>query len=191
MAKQKRNVITHGTSGKVGGLVVFRQLKGGRTVLANIPELQEGREMSEKQVEQQSKFQKAVVYAQVATHVPETEQLYADAAKKNPKLSAYNIAIADYLNAPDIKMVDLSVFTGLKGSEIRIVASDDFLVKNVQVEIYDVDGVLLENGEANNLAGDLWIYTATVDNQNTTGVKIVVSASDLPGNITKKDITLE
>jgi hypothetical protein len=191
MAKQKGNVVTKGTSGKIGDLIVFRQLKGGRTVLANIPEKRVQKEMSEKQVKQQTKFQKAVIYAQVAIHVPETKDLYSEAAKSKPGHSAYIIAIADYLNAPNIKMVDLSVFTGLKGSEIRVIASDDFLVKSVQVEIYDVDGVLIEEGEANNLAGELWIYTATVDNQNTTGAKIVVSASDLPGNIATEDITLE
>jgi hypothetical protein len=189
MAKQKNNIITQGTSGKLGG-VVFRNLKGGRSVLAKAPEKRSEKETSEKQIEQQTKFQQAVIYATVATRVDETKDLYADAAKKKPGISAYNVAIADYLNAPKIKAIDLSMYTGLKGSEIRIVASDDFLVKEVHVEIYDVNGTLLEEGNANNLAGDLWIYTATVDNQATTSAKIIVAASDLPGNITKEDITL-
>ena len=34
MAKQSNNVVTHGMSGKIGDLLVFRQV-GGKTVIAN------------------------------------------------------------------------------------------------------------------------------------------------------------
>lgn len=62
--------------------------------------------------------------------------------------SAYNVAVADFLNAPDIKEVDFSKYTGEVGSQITICAIDDFKVTDVQVEIFDSTGVLVERGGA-------------------------------------------
>jgi hypothetical protein len=87
-------------------------------------------------------------------------------------------------------MVDFSAYTGAAGDEIRIIASDDFMVKSVYVQINDADGAPIEEGEAVNKAGSLWIYTATQNNNSLTGNKIVISASDLPGNITTEEKSL-
>jgi hypothetical protein len=94
------------------------------------------------------------------------------------------VAVADYLNAPDIRTVDLSKYTGTEGDEIRIEVSDDFAVKSVYVQINNDDGSLVEEGNAVNSAGHLWIYTATQNNECLTGDRILITASDLPGNIT-------
>ena len=37
MAKQGYNVVTHGTSGKIGDLLVFRQ-RDGKTIISKIPQ---------------------------------------------------------------------------------------------------------------------------------------------------------
>ncbi|MDR0606325.1 MAG: hypothetical protein LBG80_18770 [Bacteroidales bacterium] len=186
MAKQKRNLLTQGMSGKIGG-IVFRQ-KDGQTIISIAPE-KKTKEPSEKQKKHQERFQKATIYAKKVMANLKKKAAYEEAAKEK-KATVYTIAVADFLNSPDIQEVDLTGYTGEIDSEITIVAVDDFLVAGVHVEIYLMDGSLLEEGEAVEVAKNVWVYKATQNSQDLTGAKIIVSASDLPGNITKEDITL-
>ncbi|MCD0479267.1 hypothetical protein LPB90_12440 [Chryseobacterium sp. LC2016-29] len=47
MAESKNSIVTHGLSGKVGDLLVFRQ-RNGKTVVSKVPEDSTG-ELSDKQ----------------------------------------------------------------------------------------------------------------------------------------------
>jgi hypothetical protein len=60
MAKQKGNVVTHGLRGKVGDLLIFRQVDG-ETIVSKIPE--SSKTVSEGQKRQRKNFQKAIFYA--------------------------------------------------------------------------------------------------------------------------------
>jgi hypothetical protein len=189
MAKQKNNVVTYGLSGKIGDLLIFRQVKG-RTVVSKIPEMP--KTATEKQQASRRRFQQATLYAKLAIEDPETKELYAAVANKGKDRgrTAYNVAVADFFNAPDIDTIDVSSYTGAAGDEIRIIASDDFLVKSTRVQIINADGSMVEEGEAVNSAGNLWIYTATQNNESLDGDKIVVTVSDLPGNITQEELSI-
>jgi hypothetical protein len=184
MAKSKNNVVTYGLSGKIGDLLVFRQVDG-KTVVSQAASKTPKTE-SKKQATHRKRFQQAVLYAQIALESPESGELYkAAAATKNKR--AFNIAVADFFNAPDIESIDLSEYQGKAGDRIRIVARDDFAVKSVKVRIINSDGSIVEEGEAVQSVSALWIYTATRDNENLEGDKIVVTASDLPGNVTEEE----
>jgi hypothetical protein len=183
MAKSRNNVITHGLSGKIADLLIFRQ-RHGQTIVSKVPE--PNTKYSEKQIQQRKRFQQATIYAKIATETPGIKELYAGKAKKQKGMTAYNVAVADFFNAPDIETVDLSGYAGAAGDEIRIVASDDFAVKSVHVQISNADGSPVEDGYAVNSIGNLWIYTATANNESLDGDKIVVSVSDMPGNITEE-----
>jgi signal peptidase I len=187
MAKQKGNVVTHGLRGKVGDLLVFRQ-RNGETVVSKIPELP--KKVTEGQKKHQKFFQQATIYGKSVVADPQLKELYEAAAKKKKGITAYNVAVADFLNAPDIENVDLSAYNGAAGDEIRIIASDDFAVKSVHVSINNVDGTLIEEGYASQNVGNLWIYVASKNNDSTTGDRIVVTASDIPGNITAEERSL-
>ncbi|MDR2026537.1 MAG: hypothetical protein LBQ01_03140, partial [Prevotellaceae bacterium] len=123
MAKSKNNVVTYGLSGKIGDLLIFRQV-GGKTVVSKIAEQPDT--ASEKQLKQRKRFQQAAIYAKAAVKDVQTGDLYSAVAKKKKDITAYNVAVADFFNAPDIETVDLSSYKGAAGDEIRIVASDDF-----------------------------------------------------------------
>ncbi|MDR0603005.1 MAG: hypothetical protein LBG80_01710, partial [Bacteroidales bacterium] len=71
-----------------------------------------------------------------------------------------------------------------------IIATDDFAVKSVHVQITYVDGTLIEEGEAVNKVKNLWIYTATTNNRELTGNSIVITAYDLPGNLATEELNL-
>jgi hypothetical protein len=186
MAKQERNVVTHGLSGTVGGMLVFRQTATG-TVVQSPPRV--SGKSTEAQLAQQRKFQRAVVYAGAVAEDPAQEAAYAAKAKKGQ--TARNVAVADFLHAPEIEVIDLSGYHGQPGDVIRIEATDDFAVREVKVVITNPDGSIVEEGYAE--AGALkyeWIYTATAANPGLAGDRIEVYASDMPGNISKAEETV-
>lgn len=182
MAKSQNNVVTHGLSGKIGNLLVFRQ-QGGKTIVSSKPKT--SGKTSKKQAGQRRKFQYGVIYAQQAMANPGTKEVYEALSKgKRP----FNVAVADFLNAPSIEQVDLSAYTGRSDDVIRIRVTDDFKVKEVRVNITNADGSLVEEGNAvSDVIGYEWQYTATQANENLNGDKIVISVSDIPGNITEKE----
>jgi hypothetical protein len=182
MAKQERNVVTYGLRGKIGDLLIFRQ-RDGKTIVSKIPAY--SKTVSEKQAAHRKRFQQAVIYAKAAVASPETEELYKAAAKKGRY--PFNVAVADFFNAPDIHNIDLSEYTGSAGDRIRIMTDDDVAVKSVKVEIRNADGSPVEEGEAVQSVGGLWIYTAVQDNESLDGDKITVSVSDVPGNVTHEE----
>ena len=184
MARSKNNVITFGLSGKIGDVLVFRQMSG-ETIVSKVPK--KSSKVSAKQKKQRKRFQQAVIYGKAAVESPETGELYRAAQKKGKR--PMNVAIADFLNAPDIEHVDLSGYAGSVGDRIVVSASDDFMVKSVKVKIINADGIL-EEGEATQGDGLQWIYTASQENSSVGQSKILISVSDLPGNVTEEELSL-
>jgi ethanolamine utilization protein EutQ (cupin superfamily) len=115
----------------------------------------------------------------------------AYAAKAKTGQTARNVALADYMHAPDIHRVDVSGYHGQPGDVIRIEVTDDFAVVEVKVVITNTDGSIVEEGYAKPEAtGYEWTYTATVANASLEGDRIEVYASDTPGNIAKAEADL-
>jgi len=187
MAESKNNVITHGLAGLVGDLIVFRN-RGGKTFVSSKPKERTG-EPSEAQKQHHRRFQEATIYAKGAISDPAVKADYE--AKVTGNETPYNVAVADFFHAPDIETVDLSKYSGKKGETITIRATDDFKVTEVRVTIYNADGTEVEQGLAVVSANGLdWVYTTTADNASLDGDRIVIRASDLPGNVTEEEQNL-
>jgi hypothetical protein len=187
MAKVGKNIVTTGMTGKMGDLIVFR-ISGGQTIVATKP-VKSHVELTKPQKQQQRKFQHAVLYGKSIFSNPALKAQYQ--AKANENQSAYNVAVADFLNAPDIDEINVSKYTGQAGSTILITVTDDFMVTGVQVEIYTGEGELVEMGDAIQDANHSdWLFTATANNGSISGDKIVIKATDLPGNITQMESIL-
>lgn len=181
MAESKNNIITHGLSGKVGDILVFSQ-RNGKTIVSKTP--QKKAITSDKVKEQMGKFQQATIYAKAALQDASLKDQYAQQAARKKGVTAYNVAVADMLQAPKIEQIDLSGYTGQIGDTIRVRAYDDFKVASVTVHIYNADGSLVEEGNAVENGLD-WVYTATQMNADLSGDKIVVRATDIPNNLTE------
>jgi len=187
MAESKNNVITHGLTGLVGDLIVFRS-RGGKTFVSSKPKARTG-DLSEGQKQHLEKFQEAILYAKGSIADPALKEAYL--AKATGNETAYNVAVADFFHAPDIKDVDVSNYTGKVGETITIRATDNFKVMEVSVAIYNADGTEVEHGLAVLSANGIdWVYTATADNASLDGDRIVIRASDLPGNVTEEEKNL-
>jgi hypothetical protein len=130
-----------------------------------------------------------VLYAGGVAADPDLSEAYA--GKTKPGQTFRNLAVADYLHAPDIDLIDLSGYHGKPGDVIRIEVTDDFAVKEVKIVITNSDGTLVEEGFARpEPSGYEWTYTATATNDDLSGDRIDVSASDTPCNIVEKTAEL-
>jgi hypothetical protein len=186
MAQSTDNVVMHGMKGLIGRMLVFRQ-KGDKTIVSKRPKRSGIISPGQKVIN--DKFQLAAVYALGVLADAPTKAAYD--LVLGPNQSAYNLAIADYFIAPTVNDVDANAYTGAVGSKIKVNATDDFMVKTVKVSITHPDGTLVEEGlavqEGN---GPHWIYTATAANASIGGNKVKATATDLPANVTVKEITL-
>lgn len=181
MAESKNNVVTHGLSGKID-LLVFRQ-KGGKTIVTKAP-THSTKPLSSAQQAVQQKFQQAVLYGKAVNASPTQKAEYEAQAQEGQ--TAYNVAIADFFNAPDINEIDVQAYTGKVGDKIWVKATDDFKVTKVHVAIENSDGTLVEEGDAvADAIGLNFTYIATKANASLAGDKITVTAYDTPGNETE------
>lgn len=169
---------------------VFRKCKG-QVVIAKWPAKRAG--LSELQQKQVSRFKEAAAYAKGVIADEEIRRLYDERAMESERfVSAYNLAISDYMCSPVIEYVDLSGYCGGLGDEIIIVATDNFKVANVMVEIYRDDGSLVEVGMADGMVGDpeAWVYYAQSEIASVAGYSVNVRVTDLPGNAVEKVVSL-
>ena len=187
MAYVKKNIVTEGMSGKLGNNIVFRN-RGGKTVVAVTPEKKK-RKLSEAQKVQTRKFSTAIAYGKQAVQDPAAKAAYQAQAKGGQ--TAFNVAVSDCLNAPRIEEPDLSAYQGAKGSQLILPVADDYLVTEVSVAMYNQAGALVEAGAAqlHNNGAD-WVYTTQKQNANFKGSKLIIRASDLPGNTVEKEVVL-
>ena len=54
----------------------------------------------------------------------------------------------------------------------------------------DNNGTEIENGLAQHTIDDLWIYPVKTENIPLQNIKVMVSVSDIPGNITTQEISI-
>lgn len=170
MAKVSRNPVIQGISGAVGKLV-FRQMPDGSTYVSAKPDFSH-RKFSEGQKEHQSRFQRAVAYARDAA---KSQPIYGELAAGTIK-SAYNFALSDWFNPPVIHCVER------RDGLIRVEASDNVMVTRVVVTILDVEGNVIEKGEAAKVDERWWEYAVSMDG------KVAAEAWDLAGNVVERTL---
>ena len=180
MAKVKYNVVTHGISGKIGDLLQFRQ-RHGKTIISKIAS--RSGTVTPAQQNVRDRFRLAAAYAKSAMGDPELRNLYSSRAVGD--ISAFNVALKDFFDPPVITDVNTDSYSGQVGNTIRITAVDDTKVTQVKVQLFDSDEGLMEEGVATRFGEtDDWVYTATVFIPAAAMGKLVIEASDLPGNKT-------
>lgn len=180
-------MVTTRLRGKVGDQLVFRT-RGDKTYVSVAPEHKD-REPTDAQKAHAKLFQEAIIYGKGVVADPVLKDTYQQAAVGNQ--TAFNVAVADFLHAPQIDEIDISKYSGQAGNSIRVRATDDFKVVQVLVSIYNSDNSLVEEGFALQDKNQVdWIYTTTANNADMQGDKIVIKVSDVPGNLTQKEETI-
>lgn len=188
MARIPKNSLLHGISGKLGNLVL-RQV-GGQTVVqaAEAP----GRRAPRSPAQQAhlDRMYRAQLYAKAQVRDPTAKARYTTGIDQRRR-SAYAVAIADYMHAPEITAVDMRSYHGQPGDPIFITATDDFAVAGVSVCLRDAGGALLEEGPAEPLATSKgWRYTTRTAAGSGQQVQVEAEACDYAGNVARLAATV-
>jgi len=123
---------------------------------------------------QNLRVQEAFIYGKAAL----IGRLNRNPTQSDNKGISFEVAFADFLNAPDIHVVDLSSYSGRVGSQIFITISEAFAAKSIFVKIQNIDGQNVEAGFAEQgLFKTEWTFSASNNNPNFKGDKISITAS--------------
>ncbi len=180
MAKSIENFVMQGASGKVGKMLVFRQ-RADQTIIAKRPK-KNNKPATEAQLEFRDRFTEASLYAKSAISNPVLKGEYQ--AKAKPGQSAYNVAFADYLKAPQLRKVMADSYNGQLGDTVAFRIIDNFKLQSVTIRIIGAANELIEQGVATLSENGLdWQYTTTAVNPSVLGTNLEVTATDTPGNV--------
>jgi len=181
MARSTNNVVMKGISGTIGKMLVFRTNAADKTIVARRPK-PSNKPLTVAQLEVRDRFTEAAYYAKAAIGNPTLKEEYQ--AKAKPGQSAYNIAFADYLKAPQLRKVFADEYNGQIGDILIFRVIDNFKLQSVTLRILGTDNNVIEQGAATQLENGLdWQYIATVANPTVEGSNLEVTAKDTPGNI--------
>jgi hypothetical protein len=178
MAEVFDNIILEGLRGSLGDKLVLRRGRGGKTIISAKPVFAPDREFSAAQKAHQQAFRAAAAYAKSA----KGENVYLAKAEKTGQ-SAYNLAVKDWFNKPEILELDITGWSGQAGQAIHIKAIDDVQISRVSVVITNGNGTLLEQGNAGPGEASWWTYMTTVSTKGDR--QLEVAALDMPGNEAK------
>jgi hypothetical protein len=169
-------------SGKIGDLV-FARLKNGKVIVRRRPVRKADKKPGE--VANQQSFVRAVAYAKaVWSSQPELKAKYEAAAQRQGR-QGFHLAKADFRLPPTIGDVDLSSYRGNAGDLIRVVAADDFEVKEVLVLLRRMNGELIEQGSAV-LDQGTWNYRTQTQVPAGETITVEAIAVDYPGHTVSK-----
>ncbi|MCG2612815.1 hypothetical protein LZZ85_00930 [Terrimonas sp. NA20] len=185
MAISRYNVVMHNTSGIVGDLVQFSQ-RHGKTIIGK--RRKKAATASEGQLEIRRRFKKASNYAKASMEIPERRALYE--AKAVPGVTPYNLALGNYFTAPEIVEIINTSYTGAAGGRIDILAEDDVSVRSLDVSVFTAQGTPVESGAAVKTAEGFWHYTTTGISPQLEGTRVVVTATNIPGNTSTAELVL-
>lgn len=179
MAKVMLNPVLEKVRGKIGDLVFKRY--HDEVIMSRTPDMS-GNTPTPGQTAHRERFRLAVLYGNTVLADPAKRSIY-EAAAKGKGLPAFAVTVGDFLKAPSVEEIDLSGYTGQMGETIRVIASDDFEVAGVAVNIMRADGTVIEQGGATPSGNDSsWSYTTTAALPAGQNVSIEVTATDRPGN---------
>jgi len=156
--------------------------QSGKTLIASKPSADPYRVFINSHTSVQEEIRGAATYAEFSSDL----EIYKYTASLT-SLSAYQVAVADYLGKPKILAIDSSQWTGEVGQPIHIRAKDNFSVLFVGLLIQEnkKNGNIFEDGEAVRSETDdvLWTYTTTRRITKKRGLYLFAFAIDLPGNV--------
>jgi len=163
------------------GDMLFRK-QNGKVYVSIKPDMN-GVQPSPAQAAHRERFRDAVDYGKTAMADSDLRKMYEQAAKEKGT-PVFALIVADFLNVPSIRDVDLSAYNGQVNEVIKIKASDDFGLVSVRVTITDAQtGNPIESGDAFEIApgAGLWLYNSTAAVSAGTTMNINVIATDRPG----------
>jgi hypothetical protein len=187
MSISSDNIVTRNLHGKFGNQVVFR-VRHGQSIMAVLPHYnQKGPIGGQARVRRE--FKLAAAWAREAIADPELKAAYK--AQAPGRMTAFAMAMTNYLRAPRVTLIDVSGYTGQEGEQIGVTAIDFFRIVGVKVTIVSPSGEILEEGECS--LGETengWVYVAQRPLSVLPGMLVLAVAINLPQKRAELSVTL-
>lgn len=183
----KNDQLSKSYSGVFGHQVMVKNRRNQAVI--TIPKVRTKQVPTDKQVAVRERIKLAAKYATNALTDPALLAEYSAKARKG--MGPYRLAVNDFLRLPYIHKVDTSGYHGNPGDKITVVAGDDFKLTSVSVRITDPDCIVIEEDDCLfMMPSGNYEYTATNQIPSIPGATVLVRATDLPGNVTERSVTL-
>ncbi len=181
MARGEKGSLLSGFHGRLNDMMVIKQ-RNGKPVLCIYPK---GRRIkwTENQKKHRMDFKFATIYAAYAVNDPVSLAFYRQ--YEHDGINAYNLAIADYLHKPEITSIDIRKARGKDQYLIRVRATDDYIVTQVQLNLIELAGTCKREQAKQFRHSGLWICRISSEKLSTVGT-IEALAYDYTGNHTLK-----
>jgi len=187
MAKVANNLVTTKLRGMVGGTLVFRSYNG-ETVVSAAP-APSTKPASEGQQAVREKFRQASLYTGLVKGDPTLLPIYQDAFNQSGNSNFHSFIMTDYLRVPEIPAISSNETAS--GVLMIIAVANPVPVKSVALSIRDADGNELEAGNAVVAElGKTWQYQVQDSQIPATGIQVLVTATDYPGNVTERSFSV-
>ena len=185
MPTAKNNLVTKGLSGMVGNQLVFvKETKGKREYMRNRPKkIPKSKESEAQRLHRFKYYKEGSRYWKSVKARPELLREYEKIAE-SPR-NAYNMAMEDHMHDPVITKFTLSQSKTKHNPVVQIQAINLIRLKEVYVKVYNMEGQLLEDGEAvitKTITN--WKYTFSVVTNPIPEIIVQVIATDFPRNVT-------
>lgn len=177
-------------SGQVGN-VVFRTMAGGQTYMQQKPTPSRRVASPAQQQWQCGVFKSGTEYGNKQKRDPEGIAYYERFRQPGSFMSVYNLALTDYSKPPQVLALEAAGYRGQAGALVRVRAHDPYGVTEVQVQVLDAAGQVLEKGTAELIADEWWAYATIQTHSAGTARQLRALAYDRPGNAGEKLIGLE
>lgn len=178
MAVVKDNILLQLVRGTIGRQLTIYE-RNGQIIMAK-KRGPSNKKPTQKQLEARHRMLIASELAKVMIADPAIKAYYK--SKAGPGQNAYNMAVKDAYRSPEVQNIRL------EDTEVVVTAIDEFRVAAVEVKVVDAAGVIKESGKAElSWNGIEWRYKAKT---LPAGGKIIVTAEDLPGRDTVKELLL-
>ncbi|QHS63612.1 hypothetical protein [Chitinophaga agri] len=178
MAIVKDNILLQLVRGSIGRQITIYE-RNGQIIMAK-KRRPSNKKPTQKQLEARYKMTVAADLARDMMNDPAIKAYYASLA--GPGQNAYNMAVKDAYRSPEVQNIRL------EDTAVVVTAKDEFRVAEVQVQVLDAEGTVKECGAAVlGRNGIDWYYQADA---LPAGGKIIVTAADLPGRKTVRELLL-
>ena len=175
-------------SGLLGDQVVVKRGGKGKNIISLAKPRSQG-VPSEKQLAMRERLSLAAGYGKRAMQDPGLCEMYTKRSRKG--LSPFRVAANDFLQVPFVRNIDTSGYNGNPGDSIRALAGDKIGLTEVIARLTAPEGTLIEEGSgALDLLTGKYVYVATRQVADVTGMAVVITVRDIPGNVILKSVTL-
>ena len=184
----KTDELAKAYSGLLGDQVVVKRGRKGKNVMTLAKPRSKG-VPTEKQLASRERMSLAAVYAKRAKEDPALWEMYTQRSRKG--LPTFRVAANDFLQLPFLRNIDTSGYFGNPGDSIRATAGDKIGLTEVKARLQAPDGTLVEEGPCVlDLPTGIYAYVATIMVADITGITVIITVRDIPGNVVRKSVTL-